>query len=572
MISIKYWFYRNAKLPLIQVGVGIVLIVACFFSYSLYRNNQVQRETAKNLFIIANHALEKNYRPILETAIAVAFEELDARKILLCKNEKTIFVYPHGAEGCERGKNSSIFVELLEIPVIGKRDLKFYFFMPRIKFSPSYIPLLGTVFVFFIVIYLLIFKIYRKISSDILRPLERNLLSDEQMNIIQFESLRKKIKEFSKTKEKDAVANAIIEHNINIRHNVKSALLTLDEFNNSLGGESISLGKKEMLNGAIESIGKLLLRLSENKKNEKKYGVTSRGSSFVDYVEDVNNQKAVVLINQLLDNCVEAKRVEYKNIINGLNVKVDLSDEVANSFLNIVDFEFRAVISNMINNSIQALGEDCKTVGVRTRKVNGQVVINIWDTGNGIPAEIVDKIFLRNFSHNKPEGTGYGLYHAKTFIESWEGEINLTKTSIEGSEFQITLPVWEPSEIRLKDQTTVVILDDDKRIHENWTQKINEFCSRCGIAINVKKFEEVQIFFNWFNNADIDFTNIIFLIDQYIEEGNTKGTDIIESLGIVDVSWLVTNSYDETALIDVCNELHIKILPKACIDYVKLLA
>ena len=256
-----------------------------------------------------------------------------------------------------------------------------------------------------------------------------------------------------------------------------------------------------------------------------------------------------------------------------MEIQTDLSNDVDNSFLNIVDFEFSAIISNIINNSIDALSNIQKVVSIRTRKIGNQIVINISDTGRGIPANIVGKIFLRSFSYEKSEGTGYGLYHAKTFIESWGGRIGLTQTSSNGTEFELILPIWEPPQIKIRDKNIIIILDDDKKIHEKWNQKLNEFLVRNEINVDIQYFEKIQGFFNWFNNAEIDFSNIIFLIDQYIEEENDmNGTNIIESLGIADVSWLVTNSFDEHSLIDICNKQSIKVLPKPCVDYVKLLS
>jgi len=55
---------------------------------------------------------------------------------------------------------------------------------------------------------------------------------------------------------------------------------------------------------------------------------------------------------------------------------------------------------------------------------NDLVFVQISDTGEGIPHNIIDKIF-QPFYSSKPRGSGLGLAISKTIIEAHQGEIKI---------------------------------------------------------------------------------------------------------------------------------------------------
>ncbi|MEO7043930.1 MAG: HAMP domain-containing sensor histidine kinase, partial [Ferruginibacter sp.] len=81
-------------------------------------------------------------------------------------------------------------------------------------------------------------------------------------------------------------------------------------------------------------------------------------------------------------------------------------------------------------------------VSVTTKKLENQVLITVSDNGNGIPENIVDKIFQPFFT-TKPtgQGTGLGLSLSYDIIKAHCGEIWVETQGGEGSEFVIQLPL-----------------------------------------------------------------------------------------------------------------------------------
>jgi signal transduction histidine kinase len=99
--------------------------------------------------------------------------------------------------------------------------------------------------------------------------------------------------------------------------------------------------------------------------------------------------------------------------------------------------KIEVVISNMILNSIQAIGNEKGTINIRTKKQQNSVVIRIEDSGSGVPQSIIDKIFDPLFT-TKEEGTGLGLASCKNIVEQHNGSISVSNNP---TVFSITLPL-----------------------------------------------------------------------------------------------------------------------------------
>ncbi len=103
--------------------------------------------------------------------------------------------------------------------------------------------------------------------------------------------------------------------------------------------------------------------------------------------------------------------------------------------------QLNQVFLNLINNAAQAIAGDGK-IWVRTQTTpQGDVQIEVEDTGSGIPADIVPHVFDLYFT-TKPqgEGTGMGLHIAKDVVDQHGGKIEVRTEEGKGSAFTVTLP------------------------------------------------------------------------------------------------------------------------------------
>lgn len=87
--------------------------------------------------------------------------------------------------------------------------------------------------------------------------------------------------------------------------------------------------------------------------------------------------------------------------------------------------EFQRMISNLINNSIEAI-EDGGIITIAVRDYRNKVQISITDDGKGIPEHVLEKIGEKNFSFGKEKiesaGSGLGVFHAKNLVNSYGGQ------------------------------------------------------------------------------------------------------------------------------------------------------
>lgn len=106
-------------------------------------------------------------------------------------------------------------------------------------------------------------------------------------------------------------------------------------------------------------------------------------------------------------------------------------------------------IVNIANNAIVAMSGN-GILTFRTLKEDQCAVIEISDTGPGIPADQRDLIFEPLYS-SKPKGTGLGLPLSRMMVERHEGKIDFVTRSGEGTTFRISLPFKNKNDKETRD-------------------------------------------------------------------------------------------------------------------------
>jgi signal transduction histidine kinase len=106
--------------------------------------------------------------------------------------------------------------------------------------------------------------------------------------------------------------------------------------------------------------------------------------------------------------------------------------------------ELNQVWTNLIDNALDAIGEAGELV-VRTAHADGFVRVEVIDSGPGIPADIVARIFDVGFTTKPPgEGSGRGLHIARNIVaDKHRGQITVASRPGE-TRFEVLLPVELP--------------------------------------------------------------------------------------------------------------------------------
>ena len=98
------------------------------------------------------------------------------------------------------------------------------------------------------------------------------------------------------------------------------------------------------------------------------------------------------------------------------------------------------VLVNLLHNAVLS-GERGDHVQVRVM-AGEHLVIDVVDTGPGVPAEIRERVFERFFTtRESSEGTGLGLFLSRQLARGMGGELELCP-SAQGAHFRLTLERW----------------------------------------------------------------------------------------------------------------------------------
>jgi signal transduction histidine kinase len=99
----------------------------------------------------------------------------------------------------------------------------------------------------------------------------------------------------------------------------------------------------------------------------------------------------------------------------------------------------KQVFMNLLVNAVQAMPEGGELI-VRSRLEGEHVLVEITDTGEGIPEELMEKIWQIYYSRRRT-GTGMGLPTARRIVEELDGSISVVSEKGKGTLFTIRLPV-----------------------------------------------------------------------------------------------------------------------------------
>jgi two-component system, NtrC family, sensor kinase len=236
-----------------------------------------------------------------------------------------------------------------------------------------------------------------------------------------------------------------------IAHEIQNPLNFVNNFS-EVSNELIEEMNEEISKGNFEEVKTIAADVKQNLEKINHHGKRADAivKGMLQHSRKSEGVKEPTDINAL---CDEYLRLSY----HGLRAKdksfnAELKTDFDNSIgkINIVLQDIGRVILNLINNAFYTVNERQKSEGewfkpevfVQTKKEKNRVCITVTDNGNGIPQNIMDKIFQPFFT-TKPtgSGTGLGLSLSYDIIKAHGGEIKVETKEDEGSEFMIQLPI-----------------------------------------------------------------------------------------------------------------------------------
>ncbi|WP_370164906.1 hybrid sensor histidine kinase/response regulator, partial [Marisediminitalea sp.] len=106
----------------------------------------------------------------------------------------------------------------------------------------------------------------------------------------------------------------------------------------------------------------------------------------------------------------------------------------------------RQVLINLVNNAIKFTPGGQVTIRVKADATDKQLLFSVEDTGIGMPADKLDKIFqpfeqIEDLIHANHGGAGLGLAITRELVNRMGGEICVESTLGQGSKFHFTIPL-----------------------------------------------------------------------------------------------------------------------------------
>ncbi len=180
-------------------------------------------------------------------------------------------------------------------------------------------------------------------------------------------------------------------------------------------------------------------------------------------------------IVQILNSIVLEKQNE---IGNRAKLILDLG-EVSSAWAVGVYSDFFRMVSNIINNSVQASEKDASIrIELKVESVGRRIKIFIIDRGKGIPPDLVSRLFEKGATFGKTGGSGIGLFQARNTARAMEGDVLIYPNLEEsGITVEIDLPAfdqpnWFRSEVSLSPGGKLVLVDDEEIIQKIFQERL----------------------------------------------------------------------------------------------------
>jgi signal transduction histidine kinase len=231
--------------------------------------------------------------------------------------------------------------------------------------------------------------------------------------------LRNSVLKYRNLATQNAIFAAIGQSTSHIAHDMRSPLSVLKTF----------------VQFAKCGEDKDLIELEQAAKNSVNR-LNDMADEMLDYSKATQIDKTNININNIINESVRSAKINAGK----KGIDVIYTKELENAQINTDSYRMSRVITNIINNAVQAIETKEGKVEILADKNEKEVEIKIKDNGKGMPKEHLPKIFDAFFSKGKQGGTGLGLSYCKQVVEAHGGEIMAKSEFGKGTEFIIKLP------------------------------------------------------------------------------------------------------------------------------------
>lgn len=269
-------------------------------------------------------------------------------------------------------------------------------------------------------------------SSD-----EVSFLTEEFDRLLDsLESSQSKLVEAEKLESKVELARIVA-------HNIRSPVLAIEMMLPGL--DAVPLKMQTILKNAVREIK----QLSEKLKSNSESMVSSSSSEL---------ETELVYLPVFVRDIISQKQIEFS--ASNIRIEFECVSLSRDLFVRANSLELKSVISNIINNAVEAIAESGRVI-LKLSGAGDDCCLSIADNGVGIPTEFLSKIGKEKISFKAASGRGLGLYHAFDSVKSWGGKMTLKSKLGIGTEIEILIPKYRTDSILQGLESTVTVTSNN---------------------------------------------------------------------------------------------------------------
>jgi signal transduction histidine kinase len=191
----------------------------------------------------------------------------------------------------------------------------------------------------------------------------------------------------------------------------------------------------KILNLAITSIENMSKKLLE------KYRIAKNLEKGIKETKKEDPKEEKFELNESLKKVIESKRYQSKYKKEEIKINYYPDEEDKEVYIMGDETNFSRMMSNMINNGIEALEGKRGNIDIRYKVEGERVRLEVNDNGKGMSQEIVEKIMSgEEVGTTKSYGHGIGTKQINRAIKEMKGHLTIKSQENQGTEFTITFP------------------------------------------------------------------------------------------------------------------------------------
>ena len=380
-------------------------------------------------------------------------------------------------------------------------DIRELSFVLLISNSLLYISLIVFIFLTLIIS-------QHKISSTLIKiSKESDKISSESYSIKELKTLYSKMKA---SKERNSITDIYLSVINNLLSSVEKSL-------ESQKREETSKIRLDLAKKVSHDIRGPIAAIKMSLANEDNTNIVDASLERIENIandlldkERVRPKKFVSNIEQSIEQVIQEKRLIHVGIDLVLNAPKQLTP------LNINETDFKRVISNLINNSIEASDTDSK-IEIDITANDERTVIEVLDFGKGLSLETQEKLNKGiSLTSGKDFGNGIGFHSAYETLKSYGASIQINSSKEFGTKVTIIVPNQS-----MTSRDRIIHIDNDDLIRLTWKSLAKKSNTK------IYSFEKVE---------DIDLSNFtkddFFYIDNDLGLDRKKGSIFCNELSI----------------------------------------